>query len=211
MQIDLTSINNIIFDLGKVLLNLDFDASIGAFKKLGLDREVLNRQQDYANPVFFGLETGQVTPEEFRDKVRKMLKRPELKNVQIDEAWCAMILEIPEKRVEVLQHLKRRYNLYLFSNTNRIHMNKFHARFQQKYGFELSSLFVKTFYSFEIKKRKPDPSSYDHVIRAAGIQPGETLFIDDLEKNTIAAAGLGLKTFWLKDGTEIADVLRGPI
>jgi HAD superfamily hydrolase (TIGR01509 family) len=206
MQIDLTNIKNIIFDLGNVLLNLDFNASIRAFQKIGLTEDVLDKQQVYSDPVFYELETGKITPEKFRKGVRKILINPDVPDQKIDEAWSAMILDIPESRVKLLQELGKTYKVYLFSNTNKIHISKLLSEFKTQHKIDFPSLFTEAFYSQEIYERKPDLSSYEKVIKLAKIKPEESIFIDDLEKNIIAAKQTGLKAFWLKDGTEVVDI-----
>lgn len=206
MKIDLTNINNIIFDLGRVLLNLDFDASIKAFQKLGLEKDVLNNQQAYSDPVFYELEVGKVSPKEFCNGVRRVLNNLKLTDKQIEDAWYAMILDIPEKRVKMVQQLSKNYNIYLFSNTNHIHIERLKKEFKTEYGFDFPSLFTKAYYSHEIHERKPDLVSYQKVIDLSGVNPKESIFIDDLEKNIIGAEKAGLKTFWLKDGMEMVDI-----
>ena len=206
MKIDLTNIKNIIFDLGKVLLNLDFNASIVAFQKLGLKTDVLDSKQVYSDPVFYELEVGKVTPEEFCNRVRKVIQNPDSTDSQIEDAWYSMILDIPASRVKVVQELSKNYNVYLFSNTNKIHIERLHRAFKTEHGIDFPSLFVKDYYSHEIHERKPDLSSYQKVIELAGINPEESIFIDDLEKNIIGAQQSGLKTFWLKEGMEMTDI-----
>jgi HAD superfamily hydrolase (TIGR01509 family) len=206
MQIDLTNIKNIIFDLGKVLLNLDFNASIEAFQKLGLKTDVLDSKQTYSDPVFYELEVGKISPKEFCNGVRRMLNNSGLTDMQIEDAWFAMILNIPANRVKIVQKLAKNYNLYLFSNTNKIHMDRLYRAFKSEHGIDFPSLFVKDYYSHEIHERKPDLSSYKKVIELSGINPEESLFIDDLEKNIIGAQQSGLKTFWLKDGMELTEL-----
>jgi glucose-1-phosphatase len=206
MKPSLTNLKNIVFDLGNVILNLDFDASIRAFQKLGLNSEVVNREQAYADPIFYELETGKTTPEEFRERVRKILNNPGATDQQIDDAWCAMIRDIPAKRVGMVKELARNYKVYLFSNTNAIHIKRLHNEFREMHGIEFSSLFVKDFYSHELRERKPDLASYTKVIELSEIIPEETLFVDDLEKNISGAEKAGLKTFWLKNGMEVAEV-----
>ncbi len=208
MAPDLKNIKNIIFDLGNVLLNLDFDASIKAFHELGLDKKVLDNQQAYSDPVFYDLEVGNIPPEEFRKRVRKVLNNPEATDQQIDDAWYAMILDIPAHRVKLLQELGKNFNIYLFSNTNNIHISRLHKAFLEQHGIEFPALFVKDYYSHEINARKPDLESYQKVIQLAGINPEETLFVDDLEKNISGAQKAGLKTYWLKNGTELTDVFN---
>jgi len=206
MHIDLTNIRNIIFDLGNVLLNLDFDASIKAFQELGLDKDVLDRQQAYADPVFYNLEVGNISPEKFRIRTREILNNPDATDCQIDDAWYAMIRDIPAKRVKIVQELNKKYNIYLFSNTNQIHISRLLPEFKAQHGINFTDLFIQTFYSHEIHDRKPELSSYKKVIELSGINPKETLFVDDLEKNIISAEKAGLKTFWLKYGMEMADL-----
>jgi putative hydrolase of the HAD superfamily len=206
MQIDLTNIKNIIFDLGKVLLNLDFNASIVAFQKLGLKTDVLDNKQAYSDPVFYELEVGKITPKEFCNRVRKVLNNPNATDSQIEDAWFAMILDIPASRVKVVQELNKNYNVYLFSNTNKIHIDRLHSAFKDEHGIDFPSLFVKDFYSHEIHERKPDINSYKKVIELSGINPEVSIFIDDLEKNIIGAQQSGLKTFWLQDGMELTTI-----
>ena len=208
MKPDLKNIKNIIFDLGKVLLNLDFDASIKAFKDLGLDDKVLNKQQAYTDPVFYDLEVGKVSPEEFRKRVRKIVNNPGATDQEIDDAWYAMILDIPAHRVQLLQRLQDKFNLFLFSNTNEIHMERLKKEFREQHQLDFPSLFKMDFYSYKINARKPDLESYQKVIELAEINQEESLFIDDLEKNIAGARQAGLQTFWLKEGMEIADILN---
>ena len=206
MKADLTNIKNIIFDLGRVLLNLDFDASIKAFQKRGSDGVILDHKNAYADPIFYNLEVGEITPAEFRSGVRKLLQNEQLTDVQIDEAWCTMLLDIPVHRVKKVQELSQNYNLYLFSNTNQIHINRLLSEFKEQYDFDFPSLFTAVYYSHEIHDRKPEISSYEKVIALSRVNPEETLFIDDLEKNVDGAQKAGLKTFWLQNGMEMTEL-----
>jgi len=206
MKPDLTKIKNIIFDLGKVLLNLDFDATTLAFQNLGLKTNVLDPLTGYTNHVFHELEVGKIAPNLFCDKVRKILKNQKITNLQIEDAWSAMIKDIPAKRVEKLLELSKNYNIYLFSNTNKIHIERLHKSFYEQHGIDFPSLFITDFYSHEIHLSKPDIKSYLKVIELAGINPEETLFVDDLEKNIEGAKQAGLKTYWIKEGIEMAEI-----
>jgi putative hydrolase of the HAD superfamily len=206
MQIDLSSTKNIIFDLGNVLLNLDFEASIQAFQKLGLNDKVVDKKQAYSDPVFYELETGKVSAAGFRKRIREILNNPGATDQQIDDAWTAMIRDIPTERVQAVQELRKNFNVYLFSNTNELHINKLHRQFKERHGIEFPSLFVKDYYSHEIHERKPDLSSYEKVIELSGVVPLETLFVDDLEKNIDAAEEAGLKTLWLKPEMEMSEI-----
>ncbi len=206
MNPDLTNIKNIIFDLGNVLLNLDFDASIKAFQKLGLSSGFLDRKHAYSDPIFNAYEVGKVTKEEFFNQVRRVVSNPFATDLQIEEAWYAMIKDIPAYRVKVVQKLKKNFNVYLFSNTNEIHITRLHKDFKLQHGIDFPSLFVKDFYSYIIQERKPDLNSFRKVIDQSGVVPAETLFVDDLEANILSAQKMGLQTLWLRNGLEMAEV-----
>lgn len=206
MQTDLTNIKNIIFDLGNVILNLDFNASINAFRKLGLKDDVLSKNQTFPAPCFYEQEIGIITPKEFISKVQIIIDNKEITDEQIETAWSSMVLDIPEHRVKILQKLGGKFNLFLFSNSNKIHIDRVHDEFKAKYKFTFPSLFEELFYSHEIHERKPDLSSFEKVIQLSGVKPEETLFIDDLKANIDGAKNAGLQTFWLKNGMEMAEI-----
>lgn len=203
---DLKKIKNIIFDLGNVLLNLDFNATIEGFRNLGLDEAIMTMDQAYADPVFYELETGRTTTAIFRDRVREILNNGRVSDEQIDAAWCAMLLDVPSHRVKILKELGEKYNLYLLSNTNEIHIKYFHKKFKEAHDIEFSSLFKKNYYSHVLNERKPDLTSYRKMFELAGIEPAESLFVDDLEKNIRGAQNAGLHVFWLKEGMDLSDL-----
>lgn len=206
MKIDLSNIKNIIFDLGRVIVDIHFDRTVPAFQKLGLGDDDMDYRKVAETPLFRDFEVGKSTPAEFRSGIRNFLNNPKLTDKQIDDAWYAMIGEVSSGRIETLKKLNKNYKVYLYSNTNQIHIERFHADFKEKHGIDFPSLFVKDFYSHEIRDRKPEISSYKKVIEQAGIKPEESIFIDDLEANCIAAEKAGLKSFCLKEGSEISEL-----
>lgn len=206
MKVDLTNIKNIIFDLGNVLIDLHFDETIKAFQELGMKTEVVDYRHAYAAPAFYNLEVGKITVEEFRDEMRIFLQNPNATDKEIEDAWYKIIGKVSPERLQVLQTLKKSYNLYLFSNTNKIHIDRFHPEFKEQHGIEFPSLFVMDFYSHEIHDRKPEVSSFEKIINLSGINPAESVFIDDIEVNCQAAEKAGLNSFWLKEGMEMAEL-----
>lgn len=184
-------VQNIIFDLGGVLLNIDPQRSIEAFKGLGLTDVIKPGGWGYKHEVFLKMEEGLLTDEEFRDGVRKLLPQ-HVTDHDIDTAWCAMLIDFPSDRVTLLQELRSTYRLYLFSNTNNIHLQYFHNLFQQKFGYPITELFEKDFYSHVIQKRKPSLESFQIVLNEAGLNPCETLFIDDSKDNVEGAQKVGM-------------------
>ena len=203
----LNGIRNIIFDLGGVLLNIDPKKTIDAFGKLGMEQLVGDKGLSYDHEIFYLMEQGKITPEEFRNGVRQLLPK-EVSDDEIDTAWTAMLLDFPEIRVELVKNLRNDFKIYLFSNTNAIHVEKFHSIFRKQHGFEVSTLFDKDFYSNEIGYRKPSPESFKEIIRLSGINPEESLFIDDSFQNVESAIASGLKGFWLEPRQKIEEIFQ---
>jgi len=206
MKAILKNIKNIIFDLGGVILNLDFEASKKAFSALGFNEKVWDGGLGFSDPVFYEFQAGAISPETFREKVRHILNNPDISDSQFDEAWCAMLKDIPVERIKKIQELRKNYKVYLFSNTNKIHVDQLHRDFLGDFGFAFPSVFDSVFYSQEIHDAKPAVSSFEKVIQLSGVDPAETLFVDDIYENIEGAAKAGLKTFWLKEGLKITEV-----
>ncbi|MDR0714517.1 MAG: HAD family phosphatase [Bacteroidales bacterium] len=186
-------IKNIIFDLGNVLIAIDPELTLAHFRELGVadfDRlYTLIRQAD----LFNRLETGKITVPAFREAIRRHAGLP-LTDRQIDDAWCAMLLDFPDENITLLCRLRNRYRLFLFSNTNRIHIDYYLNRLEREKGSPLlPDLFDHTFYSHEIGFRKPDREAFRYVLEYAGLKPAETLFIDDLEHNVTGARSVGIQ------------------
>jgi putative hydrolase of the HAD superfamily len=203
-------IKNIILDLGVVIINIDSDRTVQAMKSLGFENfeksYTLLKQID----LFDKLEKGQITPDEFRRRLREHINK-DVSNESINSAWNAMLLDFPKQRIELIQKLGRKYNLYLLSNTNEIHYQKYSKDFKSAFGFEFNSLFKKAYYSHQVGKRKPEPEIYEYLIRDSGIQPQESLFVDDLQVNLQEAQKTGIQTQWInsKNGDDLVTVLNG--
>ena len=189
-------IKNIIFDLGNVIINVDSVLTAQAMKELGFkDFEksyTLFKQTD----LFDRLEKGEITPDYLRNELRKHLEG-HVSDEEFDKAWGAMLLDFPKERIDLIRKLGEKYNIYLLSNTNEIHYHQYIKDFNDEYGFDFNSLFVKPYYSHQVGYRKPDSKIYEHVIADSSLIPEESIFIDDLKVNIDAAKKTGLQTIWL--------------
>jgi putative hydrolase of the HAD superfamily len=195
-------IKNIIFDLGGVLLNLDSNKTIEAFARLGWKEADWKALSQGGYMLFKSLETGLDEPDQFREKIREMLPGYP-SDLEIDAAWNAMLIDFSPEVIDYLEKLKEEYSIYLLSNTNAIHLTRFREIFCNAFGYELDSLFVKTYYSHEIGFRKPVPEAFHTVLQDASLDPGKTLFVDDMKINTEAASLLGMNILHCEPGTLI--------
>lgn len=199
-------IKNIIFDFGGVIINIDYQRIVNAFRGLGIadfDRVFSQAQQ---SELMDNLETGKITPEEFHNAIRELAGK-DIADSCIDDAMNAIIMELPPLHVELLQKIKKHYNLYLFSNTNLINYNYYCPLLKKQFGFDIfRELFQKAYFSHEIGMRKPDVTSYQCILEDSELRPEETLFVDDSIQNIEGANKAGLRTVWLRKDMDIAEL-----
>ncbi len=201
-------IRNIIFDLGDVILNIDIPKTVRAFANLS-GRSDQQLQKVFAeNELFRKFETGSLSEEGFRNLVREILEMPGLTDADIDNAWNALLLDIPPARIGLLKKLSERYRLYLLSNTSSIHITKVNQILHETSGIgDLRQLFSEVYLSYEMGVMKPDARIFTDVLEKAGIEAGETLFLDDNLDNTEAAGKLGIHVIHVRKPTTILEYL----
>lgn len=207
-KIDLKDYRAIIFDLGGVILNIDYNLTSKAFRDLGFDDFDEVYSQARQSDVFDLFETGQISAGEFRDFIRSFKKC--LSDDQINNAWNTMLLDLPKERIELLKNLRKELPIYLLSNTNEIHIKAFLKIVADTFGDAnlFDSIFVNHYYSSEIGFRKPEANCFEYVIHENGLEPSKTLFIDDSIQHIHGAEQVGLKAYHLKNET-IIDLFPG--
>lgn len=202
----MAKIKNLLFDLGGVLLNIDYNKTADAFKKLGAYQFDELYSQSGANHLFEALETGQISEIDFYKAIHAYC-HPAVTQQQIETAWNAILLNFRAESLDCLATLKEKYNIYLLSNTNSIHFTAFHKIFREATGKEnLDDYFLKAYYSHKINMRKPYPLTYQFVLDDAGIKADETLFIDDSIINIEGAKEVGLLVYHLLPNSKIEDI-----
>ena len=193
----MANIKNIIFDLGGVLLNIDYNKTISAFTELGIGNFDKMFSQFHADELFIKMETGKISDKDFRATLKKATGGKSSDD-QLDAAWNAMILTFRTESLTALEELSKKYALFLLSNTNSIHLKYFQQVYTRDTGKPLlDAYFKKVWYSHELGLRKPGREIYEFALRDGGIVASETIFIDDTFDNIEAAKELGIKTHHL--------------
>lgn len=204
---DLKNIKNIIFDFGNVLLNINPALTAEAFKKLGIKDESDFFGGRSSIELMVKYERGQATSEEFIQAISASVS-DKVTSEQIIDAWNALLLDFPSMRVELLQQLRSDYRLFLLSNTNQIHFEKYTQQFQAIYGYPLESLFEKMWFSHQIGLSKPDTAVFEFVLKDKNLNPAETLFIDDTLMHVEAARKSGIYGWHLTQGSDVCEILK---
>lgn len=199
-------IKNLLFDLGGVIMDIKRDNCVAAFRRLGMESpEKLLDEYTQKGP-FLKVENGDWSAAEFRDEIRRIIGRP-VGDADIDEAFSRFLVGIPVGRLRALETLKRRYRVYLLSNTNPI---MWHGRIASEFakdGHDAAYYFDGMLTSFEARAVKPDAAIFRLAESRFGIIPAETLFLDDSQRNLEAAAALGFKTALVAEGLQFIDLI----
>ena len=188
-------IDTIIFDFGDIFINLDKEATPAALKKLGLKE--WNSNLDAMNLEF---EKGKISEMEFILGFQNYI--PYASILEIREAWNAILLDFPLYRLEFLQMLSQKYRLFLLSNTDSIHIERFQHKAGITFYRDFYKCFEKVYFSYELGMRKPDAAIFEFVIKEHNLSPKNTLFVDDNFENIESAQKLGLQTWHLQKGEE---------
>ena len=202
------NIKTIIFDFGGVILDIDPQITIKEFQKMGFKDVAKTKSKEFIEDIIRKFERGIYTPEVFRKKLRAFLEL-DVSDQKLDDAWNALIYDIPAERIEVLEQVKKNYQILLLSNSNEIHYDLYVRDLQLRFGYrEFDELFDKSYFSFDVHLSKPDPEVYEFIMNQHDLKPSETLFIDDNEENIAAASKLGLKTYLLAKPERVRDIFE---
>ncbi|MFM2201060.1 MAG: hypothetical protein RL040_260 [Bacteroidota bacterium] len=201
-------IHNIIFDFGGVLFEIDYDLPAIAFEKLGFGDFKSFYTQAAQNPMFDLLETGKIENDKFLDFLNQFV--PEASREQVLHAWNVILLRIMPIEVECVHKIRQSgIRTFLLSNTNAIHVAEFEQMIAKTMDFELfKSAFEKIYYSNAIGIKKPHPETFLQVCEWNGLNPAETLFIDDSAQHVEGALLAGLHAYHLKPGERISELLK---
>lgn len=183
---------NLLFDLGGVILNVHYERTADAFRKLGVTDFDRHFTQFKSSELFEQLERGEVDEAEFLEAFRAQTGL-QATDEAIVEAWNAMLGELPADRLQLLSRLSRHYRLFLLSNTNIIHLKGFYQIVADQYGIDFDRLFEGSHYSHELGARKPEPEAFRRVVSRHRLNPHRTLFIDDSQPNLDGARKAGLR------------------
>jgi len=197
-KFQLRNYDAIIFDLGGVILPLDYGKTTNGLTELYGDDASHLYTQAKQNDLFDRFERGEVSSAGFRSELCGLLAPSSVKEPTagaVDAAWNALLGTLPDAHLRFLKELGRSKRVFLLSNTNEIHIRKFLDDYQDRHESEhgpWAALFERAYYSHEIGQRKPESRIYQGLIDAHGLTPGRTLFLDDNPDNVRGALEVGL-------------------
>lgn len=189
------NINNIIFDYGNVIFELDFRKVVRAFHEIGVPDAERFFSHSEQSPIFDAFDLGEITAAQFRNEIRKLTGDFTLTDAGIDQAWNSLLVGVSEEHLRLLLRLKKRYRTFLLSNNNELHYQYIQDYLKREHGVESNSTFFeKDYYSHLMGMRKPNNNIFEYVLERHKLIPSETLFIDDSPQHLATARKLGIAT-----------------
>jgi putative hydrolase of the HAD superfamily len=190
-------IKNIVFDFGDIFINLNKVAVYEHLARFGYSE--LTAEMDRIAKAY---EVGNMNSEEFISELNTLI--PNASHSEITTAWNSILLDFPESRLRFLEQLQKgnSHRLFLLSNTNELHISWVKEAMGIARWNRFKACFEKFYLSHEIHMRKPNTEIFDFVLKENKLVPNETLFIDDTQENTDAAASIGIQTWHLIVGSE---------
>lgn len=215
--ISIAGLDAIIFDLGGVVLKLNYRETVSGLSAL-FEQDVAGLYaQAKQDALFDEFERGEIDASTFHrrlvgllparsEEFSRRLAEPGMTHA-INAAWNKMLLNIPLENLELLSQLKGQLRIYLLSNTNQTHLEQFlddYALEHLHHRGPWQDHFHATYYSHLLGQRKPEARIYQRVLDEQGLDPSRTLFIDDNHENLEGARAVGIKTIHHPTNADLA-------
>ena len=202
-------VKNIILDFGGVLLNINYQLTEEAFIRLGCKDFNKLYSQATQSDLFNRFETGKITEQAFIKEVKTIAGLQAQTDEEVKVAWNAMLIDFPKENYELLKELKKKYRVFLLSNTNETHITAFEKLMESTCSVAaFNALFEKVYYSCRMKLRKPDVACFLEVLKDSGFKPEETIFIDDSAQHLEGARQAGITAYWLQKGVSTQSLVK---
>ena len=204
----ITKYDNIVFDLGGVIVDIDPQACIDELNKIGLYDAAKIIDPYKQQGAFLELEEGKITAAEFYDIMRSMCNNKEISNKELEDAFCSFIPSLPVERLKALRELRKTKKVYALSNTNAILFNNVIDRLFRQEGLAINDYFDGIVTSFADQACKPSKKIFETLTRRYNLDGSRTLFLDDSQANCDAAKECGIDSALVPPGVEFTEILN---
>jgi putative hydrolase of the HAD superfamily len=194
-------IKNIIFDMGGVIVDVQLNRAIEKFEAMGVANAGELIDASHHKGIFMDFEKGNVNIEQFGKMLSNHVGK-EISQTDIAEAWKSMISTPPAYKMDYIRNLRKSYRLFILTNNNPVIIGWACSKGFTPSGDSMADYFDKLYVSYQMKCTKPDLKIYRMLIEDAGINPAETLFIDDSECNLVPARETGMQTLLVENGSD---------
>lgn len=201
-------INNILFDLGDVIIDISIPATISKFaERSGLSTQQIHEIY-YHSEIFLNYEKGILNDQQFFEATNQIFSA-DMSFVEFKKIWNGMLLRIPQERLFLLDRVSKHYRTFLLSNTNNLHLLHFTEMMKEvSPGRPLESYFERAYYSHQMGMRKPDAEIFEFILNQNDLRREETLFLDDNVDNIYGAAQVGISALLIKSPSQLFEIFK---
>lgn len=200
-------IKDVVFDLGGVLVGLNIERCMTAFRSIGMPAVAELINPCYPAEMLGRLEHGLITFHEACEEMRRLDRRPDITDEQIAWAYGEFLTGVPVEKLRQIDRLRSRgIRTWVLSNNNPSSMELIRRMFTAD-GKPMDDYFDGIFLSYELRELKPSEAIFRKMIQASGMTPAETLFIDDGQRNIETARQLGFAVYMPAAGENFGHVL----
>jgi len=191
----------LLFDLGGVVIDIDFERVLRAWQPLSARPLDELRAAFCFDAHYERHERGEIGAEAYFAHLAARLGL-QASPAQVAAGWNAVFVGEIAQTTRLVQALRARVPCYAFTNTNATHQAEYTARYPG-----LHDAFERIFASHEIGFRKPERRAFAHVAQAMGVAPGAILFFDDSPANVEGARAAGLQAALVRTPEDVAAAL----
>ncbi|CNF13872.1 glucose-1-phosphatase [Yersinia kristensenii] len=183
-----------IFDLGNVIVDIDFKRVLGVWSKLSSVPLATLSERFTMGDVFQQHERGEISDEDFARQLSDEMGLS-LSFEQFAEGWQAVFVALRPEVIAIMQKLRAEgHRVVVLSNTNRLHCNYWPQHYP-----EVAAAADHLYLSQDLGMRKPEARIYQHVLSAENIPAEQAVFFDDVEANIVAARIEGITGIHVTD------------
>ena len=189
-----------IFDLGNVIVNIDFSRVLGVWSDLGRVPLALLQSRFQMGENFERHERGEISDEQFAANLCIELDVT-LSYEQFVAGWQALFVGLRPEVIALMQQLRSHgERVVILSNTNRLHCDYWPSQYP-----EVQQAADKLYLSQDMGMRKPEARIFQRVLEEEGVSAGDAVFFDDNLENIEAARQLGITAVHVTDAHVVPD------
>ena len=191
----------LLFDLGRVVFDIDFARAIACWAGHARCDPALIEERFRRDVSHRRHEVGEIDSKEYFAGLQAACAI-DISHDQFLEGWNAIFIGEVPGMADLLARAGRQVPLYAFTNSNPDHELVWSQRFA-----DILANFKEIFVSSTIRLRKPDAAAFDHVVKAVGVPAARIVFFDDGIENVEGARARGLQAVHVRSSADVADAL----
>jgi len=189
-----------IFDLGNVIVDIDFNRVLGAWSDFSRVPLANLKQSFTMGEAFHQHERGEISDEDFAKALCEEMEMP-LSYEQFSTGWQAVFVALRSDVIGIMHKLRAQgHRVVVLSNTNRLHTTYWPEQYP-----EIQAAADHIYLSQEMGMRKPEARIYQQVLSLEGFSADDAIFFDDNADNIAGAEQLGITSILVTGKTTIPD------